>query len=171
METLIYQQHPIVHLASNIFVRVPTVLQYDDTPLIQVVRAVSAGFTTEIPVFHVDGTHLATVKGSQIYRTPEGEKAGVILRHPDRMTVCELAGKTIFELIREDAAALRIRAELHTPDGSFVKCADKELAGYVLKPDAQRLEIGGLMMINSMIQGSKIGVWIRTDGSVSVGVA
>ena len=64
MESLIYQQFPVVHLASNTFVEVPTILQYDDVPLIQVVRAADAGFTTEIPIYHRDGTYLAKVVGS-----------------------------------------------------------------------------------------------------------
>src|SRR5439155_340045 len=57
MDSLIYQEAPVVHLASNTFVGVPTVLQYDDTPLIQIVRAAEAGFTTEIPTYH-HGLHL-----------------------------------------------------------------------------------------------------------------
>jgi hypothetical protein len=128
MESLIYQETPIVHLAGNTFVNVPTVLQYDQTPLIQVLRAAEAGFTTEIPIYHSDGTYLAKVVGSQIYPTADGKKAGVTLRHPEHATVCELDGKTIFELIRQDAAALKTRAELYTPDGSFIKCADDNLA-------------------------------------------
>jgi hypothetical protein len=74
MESLIYQQAPIVHLAGNLFVEVPTVLQYDDTPLIQVVSAAAAGFTTEIPIYHSDGTYLAKVVGSQMYLTADGKK-------------------------------------------------------------------------------------------------
>jgi hypothetical protein len=171
MESLIYQETPIVHLAGNTFVNVPTVLQYDQTPLIQVVRAAEAGFTTEIPIYHSDGTYLAKVVGSQIYPTADGKKAGVTLRHPERATVCELDGKTIFELIRQDAAALKTRAELYTPDGSFIKCADDNLAGYVLRPQADRLQIGGLTIIDCKFEGGRIGVWVKSDGSVSVGVA
>jgi hypothetical protein len=77
MESLIYKQAPFVQLASNTFINVPTVLQYEDTPLISVVRVAKAGFTTEIPIYHNDGTYLAKVVGSQIYRTADGEKAGV----------------------------------------------------------------------------------------------
>lgn len=68
MDTLIYQAHPTVELATNRFINVPIILQYEDTPLIQVVKAVSAGFTTEIPIYHSDGTYLAKVVGSRIFR-------------------------------------------------------------------------------------------------------
>jgi hypothetical protein len=170
MESLIYQRTPIVHLASNTFIDVPTVLQYEDTPLIKVVRAAKAGFTAEIPIYHSDGTYLAKVVGSQIYRTAEGEKAGVTLQHPGHATVCELNGKTIFELIREDAAALKTRAELFTADGSFIKCADEDLTGYVLGPQRDHLKIGGVTIQACTFQGVRIGVWIRKDASVAVGV-
>jgi hypothetical protein len=79
METLIYEQTPIVHIASNTFIDVPIILQYDETPLIQVVRAAEAGFTTQIPIYHSEGTYLAKVVGSQIHATADGKKAGVSL--------------------------------------------------------------------------------------------
>lgn len=108
--------------------------------------------------------------GSQIYPTEDGKKAGLTLRHPEHATVCELGGKTIFELIREDAAALKTRAELFTPDGSFIKCADADLTGYVLGPQQDHLKIGGLFMKDCTFEGGKIGVWIRKDGRVTAGV-
>ena len=171
MESLIYEQFPVVHLASNTFVEVPIVLQYDNVPLIQVVRTAEAGFTTEIPIFHSDGTYLAKVVGSQIYATPDGTKAGVTLRHPGCATVCELNGQTLFELIREEAASLKTRAELYTPNGSFIKCADTSLAGYVMGPQKKQLTIGGITMVGCTVKGMKIGVLVKSDGSVAVGVA
>jgi hypothetical protein len=150
---------------------VPTILQYYDVPLISVVRAAKAGFTTEIPIYHSDGTYLAKVVGPQIYATDDGKKAGVTLRHPGHATVCELNGQTLFELIREDAAALKTRAELYTPNGSFIKCADTGLAGFVVGPQKEHLKVGGIMMSRCTFEGMRIGVWVKSDGSVAVGVA
>lgn len=169
METLIFQHMPIVHLASNTFVEVPTVLQFEDVPLIQVVRTAKAGFTTEIPIYHSDGTYLAKVVGSQIYQTDDGKKAGVTLRHPGHATICELNGKPVFEITREEAAALRTQAELYTPDGSFIKCAEN-LAGYVLGPQQDRLQIHGLTMMRCTFVRNRIGIWVKKDGSVAVAV-
>ena len=123
MERLIFHNHPTVELATNTFVRVPVILQYDELPLIEIVQTQSAGFTTKIPIYHPDGTYLAKVVGSHLFPTPEGEQAGLRLEHPDRMTVCKLGEKVLFEIRRKDAAALRTQAELYTPDGRFVKCA------------------------------------------------
>jgi hypothetical protein len=170
MESLIFQESPVVHLAGNVFVEVPTVLQYEDTPLIQVVRAAKAGFTTEIPIYHSDGTYLAKVVGSQIYATEDGKKAGVTLHHPGHATICELNGKQIFEIIREEAAALRTQAELYTPDGSFIKCAEN-LAGYVLGPRQDRLQIHGLTIMRCTFKRVRIGICVKKDGSVALGVA
>ena len=92
------------------------------------------------------------------------------MRHPGHATVCELDGKTLFELVREDAAALRTQAELYTPDGSFIKCADADLTGYVLRPEQEQLQIRGLTMTGCTFQGGRIGVWVRSDGGVAIGV-
>ena len=118
---LVFQESPRIELASNSFQDVPTILQYEDIPLIEVVRTESAGYTTQISIYHSDGTFLARVKGAQMYRTAEGEKAGVSMRHPGLLTVCEMNGKPIFELKREQAAALKLSAELYTNDGIFIK--------------------------------------------------
>jgi hypothetical protein len=106
-----------------------------------------------------------------MYATEEGKKAGVTLRHPRQGTICELGGQTLFEIIREGAAALRTRAELYTPGSSFIKCANEDLTAYVLRPQQQPLKIGGLTMMRNIICGVRIGVWVRSDGRVAVGIA
>jgi hypothetical protein len=170
MENLIFQQSPIVHFATNAFVNVPTILQYEQTPLIQVVRVADAGFTAEISIYHSDGTYLARVRGSQLYPTEAGKKVGVTLRHPDRGTVCELDGKLVFELTRTAAAALKTEAARCAADASFIKCWNDEWAGQVLRRQQEALQIGGLTMMNNMISGLRIGVWVKRDGSVAIGV-
>jgi len=77
MENLIYQTVPVVTLATNHFIEVPIILQYDDTPLVSIVREQELGFTTEIPIYHEDGTYLAKVKGTRVYATKDGEKSGI----------------------------------------------------------------------------------------------
>ena len=79
---LVFSSSPTVAFASNVFTGVPVILQADNTPLIEMVRGEDAGFTTQITIFHKDGAYLAKVKGTQIYLTPDGEKAGLTLRHP-----------------------------------------------------------------------------------------
>lgn len=56
MNNLIFQTSPRVTFATNVFERTPVILQFDDTPLISVVREEQLGFTTEIPIYHMDGT-------------------------------------------------------------------------------------------------------------------
>ena len=67
MNELIFTSAPIVKLATNTFINVPIILQYEDIPLIQIIKTESAGFTTEIPIYHPDGTYLAKVVGSRLF--------------------------------------------------------------------------------------------------------
>ena len=67
---LIYQTTPTVIFATNTFINVPTVLQFDDTPLISVVKEENLGFTREIPIYHAEGTYLAKVRGTLAKRRP-----------------------------------------------------------------------------------------------------
>src|SRR5690242_20668530 len=104
---VIFQSHPDVVIGSNTFRNVPTIIQFEVTPLIEVGKFEPAGFTTRIAVYHNDGTKIAVVKGSQVYLTDEGRKASVTPRYEAGLTVCELEGKPIFELRRTSAAALK----------------------------------------------------------------
>jgi hypothetical protein len=85
--------------------------------------------------------------------------------------VCELDGKPVFELIRDGAAALKTRAELYTPNGSFIRCADENLAGYVIGTKQGHLKIGGLTMMGCSFRGVRIGIWVRADGTLQIGVS
>ena len=165
---LIYQTSPAVNLATNIFINVPIVLQFDDTPLISVVKEQNLGYTTEIPIFHADGTYLAKVNGTRVFATEAGKKAGVVMRDLPNLTVCEVAGKTMFEVFHQKGDAFRIQAELATPSGYFVKMADAP-APSVLKSDGQSLQIGGVHMSGNIFQGCRIGVWLKSDGSLAIG--
>ena len=165
---LIYQTSPAVNLATNIFVNVPTIFQFDDTPLISVIRDHTLGFTTEIPIYHADGTYLAKVNGTRVYPTEAGAKAGIVMRSLEHQTVCEMAGKTLFEVFHQKGDAFRIQAELSTPSGYFVKMLDDPTPS-VIKSDGQSLQVGGIMMSGNLFQGCRIGIWLKSDGSCAIG--
>lgn len=118
---VVFQEHPLVWLGESWFRNVPTIIQWENIPLMEVGKFEQAGFTTRIAVFHSDGTKIAVVNGSQIYLTAEGKNAQMRLRYEPGLTACELEGRTIFELRREGAAALRATAELHAPEGMFIR--------------------------------------------------
>ena len=168
INTLIFTEHPSVTLATCTFVNVPVILQYEETPLIQIVKAEQAGFTTEIPIYHSDGTYLAKVVGSRLFLTPDGEKAGITLAMPDKMTVCRLGDRVLFEIRREQAAALKTQAELFAPDGYFVKCSESPRP-HLYDASGTELRLSGLVISGSTIVG-RIGIWIKR-GSVAVGCA
>lgn len=167
MDKLVFSRSPAVTFATNVFVNVPTILQFDDTPLISIVQEEKLGFTSEIPIYHSDGTYLAKVRGTRIFETDGGKKAGLTLSHPQGMTVCTLDGKTIFEIHHQPGNAFKTTAELFAPKGYFVKSSDA--VPFNMGKPGEPLQVGGLMMSHCMIQGARIGVWLRSNGSCSIG--
>jgi len=136
---LIYQTSPTVTFATNKFINVPTILQFDDTPLISVVKEESLGFTSEIPIFHSDGTYLAKVRGTRVFPTEAGKKAGIVMRSLPNLTACELDGRTLFEIAHQSGDAFKAQAELYTPTGYFIKSTDAALPS-LLKSDGTTLQ-------------------------------
>jgi hypothetical protein len=167
MDKLIFSEMPMVTIATNKFVRVPVILQYEDTPLISLVKNVKAGFTSSIPIYHSDGTYLARVVGSQIHRTKEGEKAGLDMKYPLHRTVCMMNNRVLFEIYREEAAAVRTTAELFTPDGYFVKITEDANGLF----NSQAIQVGGVTLMGNTFLNLRIGIWYRSDGSVAIGVS
>jgi hypothetical protein len=161
-----FQQHPAVNVAGSAFIGVPVVLQFEETPLIEVVRIVNAGFTTRFPVYHGDGTKIAVVVGSRIFVTPEGKDAKVTLRQEPNLSVCELEGKPILELHRKGAAALRGVAELYAPKGVLVKAND---AGVAAQFDKDLLTFNGKIHSNMFIN-VPFGFRITRDEVMLAGV-
>lgn len=167
MNKLTYQTHPRVTLATNQFVNVPIILQFDDTPLISIVKKEQLGFTTEIPIYHADGTYLAKVRGTRIYPTEDGKKAGLEMRSLENITVCEMNGQTLFEIFHESGDAFRMHAELYAPNGWFVKSHDAPIPD-VISASGEMLQIGGIRMSDTVISGCRIGIWLKSDGSCGI---
>lgn len=170
-DNLVFFQSPRVTVATNTFINVPTILQYEENPLIQIIHEVEAGFTIQIPIYHSDGTYIAKAVGSRLFTTDKGGKAGLALRYEKDKTVCELNGKTVFEIQRHGAAALRIAAELYTPDGAFVTCSSDLLPKLFLEGSEKPLQIGGVIMSGNIFENLRIGIWLRKDGTIKIGVS
>jgi hypothetical protein len=169
METLTFQTAPTVTFATNRFTNVPIIFQYDDTPMISVVKDETLNYTTEIPIFYSDGTYMAKVKGTRIYKTKEGEKVGLEMSYPKGMTVCKMGNKTVFEIYHESGDAFRTHAELHTPNGYFVKSLNT--FPKVLTKSGKPFVLGGLHIENSSVSNCRIGIWIKSNGSFIFGVS
>jgi hypothetical protein len=167
---LIFQSSPRITIATNTFINVPIILMYEDTPLIEVIKEQDIGFTTQIPVYHSDGTYLAKVKGNRIFPTEAGRKANIVIRDTPGKFICSLDNKEIFELTHGVGNAFRADAELYTPDGYFVKCSDAPKPQlFDLKGNA--IKVAGITMSGNVFQNLAIGIWLRKDGSCAIGVA
>jgi hypothetical protein len=170
MEELIYHSSPAVTFATNTFINVPTILQFDDTPLVSIVRETTLGYTSEIPIYHADGTYLAKVRGTRVYATSEGRAAEVAIRQLPSMWVCTVAGRTAFEIHHQQVDAFRVQAELNTPTGYLVK-VDNSPHAQLYSASGQALQARGITMVGNVFQNLRIGVWIRSDGSIGIGVS
>ena len=164
---LYFQSSPTVSIASNIFTNVPVILKYEETPLIEVIQEQDIGFTTQIPVYHEDGTYLAKVRGNRIYPTEAGKKAKVDIRDTPGKFICSLEGKAIFELSHGTGYTFKADAELFAPDGYFLKCAKDTHADLF---DKSQIKVGGLSMTGCSFQNLSVGIWFRRDGTYAIGI-
>lgn len=167
--SLIFQTSPEVTIATNKFINVPVVLKYEDTNLIEVIKEVGIGYTTQIPIYHQDGTYLAKVNGNRLYLTTDGEKAGLKIEKYQGLWVCTMDKQTLFEIEQQTGDAFKTTAELYTPDGYFVKCST-ELSPILIDTKGNKLKLGEITMSGSKFSNTKIGIWLKKDGSIKIGV-
>jgi hypothetical protein len=160
MDNLIFLQFPEVRVGGAVFVNTPIPIRYEDTPMLEIVQEAD-GYSPHIPIFHQDRTKLAVARNGRLFLTEEGKKANLIIRKEDRLDVCELDGKTLYEIRRTAPASLSTSAELYAPDGSFLRWSADEVSGWLFgKPDAQ-LIIGGLTIQGgARLQSSGVGLQI-----------
>jgi len=165
---LVFQSSPSITVATNTFINVPVILKYEDTPLMEVIKEQGIGFTTQIPIYHSDGTYLAKVKGNRIFPTEAGKKANINIRDEQGKFICSLENKVMFELTHGIGDSFKANAELYTPDGYFVKCSDSPKPE-LFDTSGSGIQIGGIFMSGSIFNNCPIGIWIRKNGSVAIG--
>lgn len=163
---LIFNETPQVEFGTNLFIDVPVILQFEDEPLIEVLQLVQAGYSTRFRIFNDSGDLLAAVEGPQLYPTEAGQQAGIELRHENLRTLCVQNGRELFQIDRVGAAGMKTRAELYAPDGRFVVARE----GVDLLDSPGGLRVGGATLLGNTFQGVSIGVLVRSDGSVGIGV-
>lgn len=165
--SLIFQPDSKIIVATNTFINVPVILKYENINLIEVIKESQFEYTTQIPIFHADGTSLAVAKGSRIYKTKEGEKAGVEIKQYPNLWVCVQDGKTLFEIRQQPGDFFKTTAELYANDGFFIKTTDETPIG--LFNNEEPLKIGGLTMKNCTFRGCKTGIWVKKDSGILIG--
>ncbi|MDZ4818471.1 MAG: hypothetical protein SGJ20_05800 [Planctomycetota bacterium] len=171
-DSLVFHERPVVVMSGTRFINVDVILQYEDTPLLEVGKFVSAGYTTQLSVFHADGTDLARVKGSRVYPTEAGKKASVESIHEPNRTIIELENKPIFDMQRDAAGALNGWAELYARDGVFVRAIGDGNASALMKQSDDTLYIsasptGAKLILNrNTINGCNIAFRVMRDGTI-----
>ena len=168
MDNLIFQQSPNIIFESNTFINVPIILKYEDINLIEIIKDLNLGFTTQIPIYHSDGTYLAKINGTRLFLTEEGKYANLTIDKLADTTVCKMNKQILFEIKHQKGDLFRILAELYTNDGCFLKCKDLN--------DPQLIDLNGNLfniekaMSNCTIRDVNVGMWIKKDGSCLIAV-
>jgi hypothetical protein len=170
-ERLTFSSTPEITIATNTFKNVPIILQYEDTPLIEIVKTQLSLFTTQIPIYDLNGTYLAKVVGARIFPTESGKSAGLSLRFPKNMTVCEQNGKTLFELLYRNPASLSASAELYTPDGAFIKTQFNSALELFSPKNKEAIQINGITLQGCVFENLRIGIQVYKQGNVAIGVS
>jgi len=168
MENLIFMKIPNVVFATNLFINVPIILRYDELNLIEIIEEMNLGFTTQIPIYHSDGTFLAKINGTRIFATDEGKKAGLKIEKYPRIWACKMNNNTLFEIEHEKGDQFRFSAELYTSDGHFIKC--KYMTGPEMSDINGKIQKIVSSMSNCTLKNVRIGVWLKKDGSCLIGV-
>lgn len=96
------------------------------------------------------------------------KKAGVKIEKLSNVWECKLDGRTIFEIHQEKGDSFKTLAELYAPEGYFVKCSDSNIPG-LIDMNGEGLKVGGMMFSGNIFENLKTGIWLRKDGSGSIG--
>ena len=168
MEELIFTEYPIIKIATTTFINTPVILRFEELNLIEIVpNLLLPGYATKIPIFHPDGTQLATAINSRIFPTKEGEKAGITIEKYKSVCVCKMNNKELFEIRQQGDNLFRTTAELYTNDGFFIKCMDNPHVQII--SNGEDLTIGGLTMRNVKFNGRPVGIHLDRNGSFCMG--
>ena len=167
---LVFESSPAITIATNTFINVPVIFKYEATPLIEVVKEHDVGFTTQVPIYHSDGTYLAKVRGNRVYPTEAGKRANITIRNTSDKFICSLGDKVMFELSHGVGQAFKAQAELYTPDGRFVRCSDA-ISPELFDSTGKAVNIAGITMTGNVFENLSVGIWLRKDGSLLIGVA
>lgn len=163
---LYYTQHPDVIVGGNTFRKVKTILQWEDIPLLEVIKEADASYGIRLNVYHTDGTKIAVVKDNQIHLTAQGKAGQIKQRFEPNLTVCELEGKPILELRRQGACALKAEAELNAPGGYLVRASDTEVGSLLQR--GRTLKFSGWTMQGVIFTGCEIGIHLFRNGAISM---
>jgi len=83
---------------------------------------------------------------------------------------CSVDGRTAFEIHQEAGDAFRTSADLYTPGGYFVRVSDSPTPG-LIAASGEALHVRGVTMEGNVFHNCRIGIWLRSNGSMSIGVS
>lgn len=169
MNELVFHENSAILLGTNIFKNVPILLQFEATPLIQVIDDLELGKTTNIDVYHSDGTMLAKVKGTRIYKTKAGETADLNIEKYRDATICKLGDRTILEIEHSEGDLFKVSAELHTADGYLVGVSAEDPKYRLSAVNGDGINVGAATFQGNRFENVRIGILFDRNGTFRLG--
>ena len=121
-----------------------------------------------MPIYHEDGTLLGKVVGTRFFPSEQGKKAGVkVDKHPN-LWAYSIDNKAIFEISVYPGDRFKIEAELFSNTGYLVRCHDMPLIEQFRVSDGATI-VSNILMSGNLLVGCKVGLWLKSDGTLIFG--
>ncbi|MDG2071240.1 MAG: hypothetical protein P8J55_05810 [Pseudomonadales bacterium] len=166
MLPLTFKKPPQVQLGSNIYVKCPVVLQFNDTPLIELSGYKTQQIRLKTHLYDQRGNYLGHLLGGDLVKTKQGEQRDLELKNTEDKISCSLDGQVLVEIIQDKKPWLRITAELYTPCGHYLQYLDSTPT--LRSPEGKTFVFNDQFMNGNMFGSCGIGVWVQSDGSLGI---
>jgi hypothetical protein len=166
-DELILKKSPNIEFATNTFINVPVILRYEDINLITVEKNIKLEYDVKIPIYHSDGTKLATATNSRIFKNEKVKENIIIDKYPD-VWVCKMNGREIFEIRQGKGDLFEIMAELYTQDGYFIKYSN--FKHNIPVSMSNFIDLVSRVAHGCTILDVEIGFWVKRNGGVDIGI-
>ncbi len=159
----------VVKFASNTLINVPVILQFEDTPLLEVVRSIHGQPDDKIALFASDGGKLGYMQGERLFLTSDGEKVGAKIDHKADAKVLRIDGKERYVLRKPRPFEMHPKFELYTPTGILVAGEPDMIPGLTSPGSSEPLSLQGAIFEGNTLSGCQIGFWFDRQGSIAFG--
>lgn len=164
-----YDTRYSVVLATNNFVNVPTILQYEKQSIISVDTSNSV---LKFAFYNKDGKKIADIIGKKIHWcNVEDPKLTVLSKSVLKETYkINYNGKTVIQVKQKSASDFEIlKAELFIPDDKIITISE-DCEIQVKTKDGKQIGKSRVIMTNNTFINVPIGVFIQKDGTINIGV-
>lgn len=160
----------LTHITSNqitiggvTFVNVPIILRVDGDPIIEMVKDVKLGYTTQIRIYDETGKYLSKITGTRAY--PATDDKSVVIEKKYRQWDCLHKGNKIFTIDHTDPDRFRFEGKLYTKSGIFLKISNED-AVKAYFPSGDEIKLEGVVMRHVTLSNCQVGFDVNTSTNI-----